>query len=382
MAIIAWPKDAAARTYAQVKQFMTDTGDERTVGKISKDELKNGLFIEGDGLSPIEGGVSAAAPTVLAPGPQGQLRKREASPGFYSVLGNIVEAEAGKRWVWGWNYNEWMLYDMGDLPKTDTSSLATKKELEVLVPKTELFGEGGKNLFNPNAVGVAKNSFLTNTGALAGNSATYHTTDFILLTADILKISISFARFIAFYDVNKVYIQDSYLSVSPQGQVTIDKPAIDLYIKVSAPFTQTSGIYPWNVLMINAGAQQLPYEPYAEPKIKENLVPSLPIADNSVTETKIANSSVSSDKIKSAAVSQSKLSFALIVSDSKNLFNPNAVDITLNSFLGSNGVPTTGSNTYHTSGFILLDRSVSTSVRFSHHRFSAFYVYISEKLTM
>lgn len=129
MAKLTWPKDAKAKKYAEIKQIMTDTGDEKTVGKISKDELKMGLSIDGIELDPVTGGATSATATVLAPGPAGQLRKREASPGWYSVNGQNVQAAAGKRWVWGWNNTAWTLWDMGDLPAADTSNLATKESV-------------------------------------------------------------------------------------------------------------------------------------------------------------------------------------------------------------------------------------------------------------
>lgn len=120
MAKMTWPRDAKAKKYAEVKQIMTDTGDEKTIGKISKDELKLGLTIDGIELDPVKGGSTSATATVLAAGPAGQLRKREASPGWYSVNGQNVEAGAGKRWVWGWNNTAWTLWDMGDLPLAET----------------------------------------------------------------------------------------------------------------------------------------------------------------------------------------------------------------------------------------------------------------------
>ncbi|GEM_PF-1577555 len=115
MAIKTWPKDAKAKKYAEIKQIMTDTGDEKTIGKISKDELKNGLAIEGIELDPVTGGATSATATVLAPGPAGQLRKREASPGWYSVGGQTVEAVKGHRWIWGWSGTAWALWDMGTI---------------------------------------------------------------------------------------------------------------------------------------------------------------------------------------------------------------------------------------------------------------------------
>ncbi|WP_037497478.1 hypothetical protein [Sphingobacterium deserti] len=130
MAEMVWPRDAKAKKYAEVKQIMTDTGDDKTIGKISKDELKNGLFIDGAELDPIKGGDTSAAATVIAPGPAGQMRKREASPGWYSVNGSAIEAAKGKRWVWGWSGTAWSLYNMGDLPKTPAVNSLTSTSTE------------------------------------------------------------------------------------------------------------------------------------------------------------------------------------------------------------------------------------------------------------
>lgn len=131
MAKKVWPRDAAAKKYADIKQFMTDTGDDKTIGKISKDELKLGLTIDGIELDPVKGGATSATATVLAAGPAGQLRKREASPGWYSANGAApVEAAKGKRWVWGWNNTAWTLWDMGDLPKSPSVDNLTSTSVE------------------------------------------------------------------------------------------------------------------------------------------------------------------------------------------------------------------------------------------------------------
>ena len=118
-----WPRDAASRAYADINYIMVDNPDGKTVGRLPKDDLKNGLQIEGIELSAVEGGASSDEATVLEDGPAGQIRKGEASPGWYSVGGELVEAATGKRWVWYWENDAWSLIDMGLLPTSPSTNI-------------------------------------------------------------------------------------------------------------------------------------------------------------------------------------------------------------------------------------------------------------------
>ncbi|MFD1770857.1 DUF2817 domain-containing protein [Sphingobacterium suaedae] len=152
-----WPSQVASRAYADINYIMVDNPDGKTIGRLPKDDLKNGLQIEGIELSAVEGGASSAEATVLENGPAGQIRKREASPGWYSVGGELVEAGLGKRWIWFWENDAWSLIDMGELPQVDTSTLLPKKDMS----SPNLFSEDmlvGMNISTSNTIQVNENA--------------------------------------------------------------------------------------------------------------------------------------------------------------------------------------------------------------------------------
>lgn len=122
MAQKIWPRDAEEKTFSEVTEFFTDDGTGKLMGKISKDDLKLGLTIDGNELSPVKGGADEANATPILPGPSNQIRKREASPGWYSVNGQTVEAEKGHRWLWVSDNGALSLWDGGVLPKTEVAN--------------------------------------------------------------------------------------------------------------------------------------------------------------------------------------------------------------------------------------------------------------------
>lgn len=84
------------------------------------------LELSGVEMAPVQGGVSEETATLIPPGPVGQQRKMDGSPGWYSVNGVPIEAEAGKVWKFFWNGSAWALVDMGELPVPDVSGFTEK----------------------------------------------------------------------------------------------------------------------------------------------------------------------------------------------------------------------------------------------------------------
>ncbi|KGE14325.1 hypothetical protein [Sphingobacterium deserti] len=95
--------------------------------KANADYTNADAAFENDVISSFIGGESSASATNLAPGPDGQLWKGEASAGWYTVNGTLVEAAADRNWAWGWARTAWVLYDVGD-PEEATGDVANLSE--------------------------------------------------------------------------------------------------------------------------------------------------------------------------------------------------------------------------------------------------------------
>ncbi|TDS13740.1 SGNH/GDSL hydrolase family protein [Sphingobacterium paludis] len=127
MAKIIWSNSGHDKDLQDLTRFMgeLDTGFEGA--KLDQDNLHDRRFFEMDSSSPFIGGESSAAAFHLAPGPEGQLFKSEASAGWYKVDGMLVEAAEGRRLAWGWARTAWVLYDVDD-PEEEPGNVANLSE--------------------------------------------------------------------------------------------------------------------------------------------------------------------------------------------------------------------------------------------------------------
>lgn len=299
-----------------------------------------------DGLSQMEyRGLATAATN---PGTPETVVKYDATPGVTyphfkddgGVAITIPTEVGGKQVVRAsligsgavWNY------EVGEM---DLDGYTTVGDLE---QKFDLLFNERSNRFDIQDPDVVLGSFINSSGALTGSSETYNTTGFIPV-GGLEKVSVSFARFYACYDGSKTFIPGSYVSNSPQGQVTITIPPGSAYLRVSTPFTAVGGVVYWPTLMVNEGDVQLPFTPYIVDKIKDEYLP---------------------------LVSESKLSFSEFQSGGANLANIYDDDRAIGRYLTSAGTLNTNP-AYNTSGFIPVDSNVDPEVTVSSRRFSAFY---------
>lgn len=135
MATVKFPSEmpSAADVGGNDKLMISKDGSGEAF-QVTFNNVKEYLEITDIELEPVQGGATEAEATPLPSAPAGQNRKMDASPGWYSVGGNTVEATAGHVWKWFWNgtTNTWSLVDMGELPiaeidKTNTISERTEK---------------------------------------------------------------------------------------------------------------------------------------------------------------------------------------------------------------------------------------------------------------
>ncbi len=297
----------------------------------------------------------------------------------------------GHETVAEWNNEdgEWVLVDMGELPQTpvvdNVTSTSTTEALsanqgkvlndkvDLKVSRIDLFDEGSAQLFNINAEDVILGGYLNNTGDVTTPSSTYNTTGFIELdTLTNSHVSYSFGRYRAFYDSNKTYIAGTYVDTGNTANHTVEIPSGARYIRITCPFTAVGGVVYWSTLMVNYGSLVLPFETFEPKTIKEDLIPDTPLSDGSVTSPKLAQSSVTTDKVANSSITENKLSFAEEHQGSNQLFNVNDPDVEIGRYLNISGT-TSANATYNTSGYIPVDPSINNQVRFSEHRFSAFY---------
>lgn len=76
-------------------------------------------------LEPVQGG-TVGAPTVLEAGPEGENRKRIASPGWYTWNGGTVELADDKTWIWWWDGITYVHRETGVVKKGDNGKTIEK----------------------------------------------------------------------------------------------------------------------------------------------------------------------------------------------------------------------------------------------------------------
>lgn len=202
---------------------------------------------------------------------------------------------------------------------TETDSkLALKADLEI-----------GKNLFNKNASDVTLGRYISISNGATIVNASYNATGFIpVIAGSVYSLSHTAAEN-AWYDVNKNFLS-GFNAGTPKTA-----PTGAAFVRVTVVTAN------WNVFQFELGSTATTFEAY-NLVIKLASLPKIPISllsDLSITGTKIADKTITKEK-------------TTFIQQGKNLFNKNALDITVGSYvLIANG--SLGANAdYNATGFM------------------------------